>query len=104
MTKFPLAALTLAAGVALTPPVSAGVIGAACMRSDRAAATSRMCGCIQNVADQVLTGSDQRTAARFFADPDRSQQVRTSDRASDTAFWARYREFGAAAESNCAAG
>lgn len=50
----------------------------------------------------TLTGGDQRQAAKFFADPERAQNVFLSKRASDDAFWDRYRNFGATAEAYCA--
>ena len=50
----------------------------------------------------TLTGGDQRQAAKFFGDPERAQNVFLSKRASDDAFWDRYRNFGATAEAYCA--
>ena len=90
------AALTLSAGEA-----SANRIERACLQSDRRAASRNLCGCIQRVADQVLTGSDQRRAARFFTDPQRAQEVRKSDTPADDAFWQRWRDFGRAARNIC---
>lgn len=81
---------------------SAGPISRACMRSDRDAANSAVCGCIQQVADQTLSGSDQRRAAKFFANPDSAQKVFLSKSNSDDAFWDRYKNFGATAEAYCA--
>lgn len=82
----------------------AGPIESACLRSDRQAASRALCGCIQQVANQVLSGGDQRRAAKFFSDPARAQEVRQSDRASDEAFWLRYKQFGTTAESYCTQG
>ena len=97
--------LLAVAFLATTAPAAlAGPIELACLRSDRAAANRSLCGCIQNVADRVLTGREQRLAAKFFKDPHLSQEVRQSDRASDEAFWLRYKAFGATAEANCATG
>ncbi|HMO07443.1 MAG TPA: hypothetical protein PKD10_07305 [Paracoccaceae bacterium] len=84
--------------------VSAGPIEAACMASDRRAASRALCGCIQQAADMTLRGGDQRKAARFFRDPDQAQQVRMSKSDSDNAFWARYKAFGATAETLCTNG
>lgn len=95
----------VAAAVAFPMQVSfaqAGPIENACLRSDRGAGRS-LCGCIQQVADVTLGRSDQRTAARFFRDPHKAQEVRTSKDESDAAFWARYRQFGNAAEAQCSA-
>jgi hypothetical protein len=83
-------------------PSSAGVIERACLSSERASGNRALCGCIQNAANRTLSGGDQRAAARFFRDPDRAQQVRMSSRASDRAFWERYRAFGSYAERTCA--
>lgn len=80
----------------------AGVIERACLKSDRQAATRLICGCIQDVADVTLDRRDQRLAATFFRDPHRAQEIRQSDRASHEAFWQKYKEFGATAETYCA--
>ncbi len=78
-----------------------GEIGRACMTSGRDSASAQLCSCIQGVANQSLSGSDQRRAARFFGDPDRAQDVRLSDSAGDDAFWERYRAFATRAEAIC---
>ena len=78
-----------------------GEIGRACMTSGRDSASPQLCSCIQGVANQSLSGSDQRRAARFFGDPDRAQDVRLSDSAGDDAFWERYRAFATRAEAIC---
>ncbi|QBY01081.1 hypothetical protein E2K80_10365 [Rhodophyticola sp. CCM32] len=81
--------------------VSANAIERACNQSNRQAASRQLCGCIGLVADMTLSGTDQRQAARFFSDPQRAQDIRMSDRASDEAFWTRYRSFGETAEAMC---
>lgn len=73
----------------------------ACMRSDRNRASAPLCGCIQRVADQVLTRSDQRLAAKFFSDPQLAQDIRQSDRRKHEEFWLRYRNFGSTAQRVC---
>lgn len=78
-----------------------GPVGSACMEGGRSAANLALCSCIQSVADQTLSNADQRQAARFFDDPDRAQEVRTSDRPSDDALWDRYRDFTSAATASC---
>jgi len=83
------------------PIASAGPIERACIKSDRKAASSSLCGCIQDAADLVLSNKDQSLAAKFFADPHRAQQIRQSDNSSHEAFWKRYKEFGATAEAFC---
>jgi hypothetical protein len=82
-------------------PASAGAIERACLSSERGGGNRALCGCIQRAADRTLTGRDQRTAARFFRDPDRAQEIRMSDRGSDKAFWERYKAFGYYAEVSC---
>jgi hypothetical protein len=79
----------------------AGPIERACNRSDRDAASRSVCSCIQSVADQNLSGGDQRRAAKFFSDPDRAQDTRVSDTSRDEAFWQRYVAFGELAEAYC---
>lgn len=83
-------------------PAAAGPIERACLRSDRDAANRQVCSCIQQVADMTLRGADQRRAAKFFADPERAHETWMSQRASDDAFWERYKNFGATAEAYCA--
>lgn len=102
--KTPMMAAALAAlALSLTATfASAGPISRACMKSQRDAANSAVCGCIQQVADQTLSGSDQRKAAKFFANPDAAQKVFLSKSNSDDAFWDRYKNFGASAEAYCA--
>lgn len=89
--------LSLSANVAM-----AGPIQSACMRSDRDAANRALCSCIQQVADMTLASADQRRAAKFFADPDKANETWLSQRASDDAFWDRYKNFGQTAEAYCA--
>lgn len=88
--------------IAVSAPAEASVIERACLSSERGSGNRALCGCIQRAADRTLTARDQRTAARFFSDPDRAQQVRMSSRQSDREFWARYRSFGYYAEVSCA--
>lgn len=81
-------------------PSFAGPIDNACMRGGRTS-NARLCGCIQRAADLTLSRSDQRRAARFFKKPHEAQRVRASKRASDNAFWDRYRNFTDTAEAYC---
>ena len=74
----------------------------ACNKSSRRGVSSQLCGCIQSVADQTLTGrGDQKLAAKFFADPQMAQDIRQSDRRSHSEFWQRYRIFGNVAQQRC---
>ena len=97
-------ALAFIVATASATTAVAGPIESACLRSDRQAASRSLWGCIQNVADSVLTYGDQRRAAGFFSNPQKAQDVRQSDRSSDEAFWLRYKAFGENAESYCAQG
>lgn len=96
------AALATLALSTIPMQAAAGPIERACMRSDRDAANRQVCSCIQQVADMTLRNGDQRRAAKFFADPDRAHETWMSQRASDDAFWERYKNFGATAEAYCA--
>lgn len=94
--------LIAAAAIVLTTPLAmAGPIDSACVRSDRGARQSALCGCVQQVANQTLSRADQRRAARFFRDPHEAQVVRMSKSDRDNAFWARYKRFAGAAEAYC---
>ncbi|WP_163847067.1 hypothetical protein [Pseudooceanicola aestuarii] len=99
MTRVSLAA---AAAILLLsiPTAQAGPISRACLASDRAGSTA-LCGCIQHVANGMLSWSDQRMAARFFKDPDQAQKVRMSDNLNHEAFWLKYKAFGQAAAAQC---
>jgi hypothetical protein len=96
--------LILVSAVVLSYPgySNAGIITRACMSSDRDAASPFLCSCIQTVANDMLSRRDQRRAAKFFADPDRAQEMRQSSRSSHEAFWLRYKAFGERAETYCA--
>ncbi|MEM9031502.1 MAG: hypothetical protein AAGB18_02560 [Pseudomonadota bacterium] len=78
----------------------ANIIWQACLSSDRNVNPS-LCSCIQAAADRTLSARDQRVAASFFSDPDRSEEMRMSKRRTHEAFWDRYKEFGAVAASVC---
>ena len=80
---------------------TSGPIYAACIRSGRKAANTRLCGCVQGVAAVSLSGSDQRPAAGFYADPHRAQVVRQSDNPAHESFWQRYKAYAARAERTC---
>ncbi|WP_380057237.1 hypothetical protein ACFE33_04025 [Falsihalocynthiibacter sp. SS001] len=71
------------------------------MSSNRKQASRPLCGCIQDVADMMLSRKEQKMAAKFFEDPHRAQEVRQSDRSSDERFWLRYKEFGNTARTFC---
>ncbi|MDR9395309.1 hypothetical protein [Roseovarius sp. SYSU LYC5161] len=90
------------AGVAApTAPMAFGPISKACMASDREARSRRLCGCVQWVADQSLSRSDQRRAAGFYGDPHSAQEIRQSDRRRDERFWKAYSDYGDRAARIC---
>lgn len=78
-----------------------GPIQRACMAQGRKAASSARCGCVQAVADQRLSSSEQRRGVKAFKDPHKMQVWRQSDRASDNAFWGTWKAFGQSAERTC---
>lgn len=82
-------------------PAGANVIERACNQSPRADATRTLCSCIGRAADLTLSRSQMREGARFFADPQRAQDVRMSDRRSDEQMWDAWRSFGETAEAMC---
>lgn len=98
--RTPLIALGLILATSTT--ALAGPIENACNASPRSKGDRALCACIQQAADRTLQRSEQRRAARFFAEPDEAQQVRMSKSDSDNEFWARYRAFGDMAEAFCA--
>ncbi|MFV0358456.1 hypothetical protein [Tropicimonas sp.] len=94
--------LAVPLNIASAPPADAGsTIERACMKSNRRAVSKPLCNCIQRVADQMLTRSDQRMAAQFFRDPQKAQDIRQSDRNTHEAFWKRYKDFGTTAGNVC---
>lgn len=102
MTRILILALVTGLMVPSFPATAdAGVITRACMGSDRSAATPRLCRCIQRAANEELSRTDQRIAARFFRDPHAAQEIRMSDRPSHEAFWDRYKRFGSRAQAMC---
>ncbi|MGJ8623229.1 MAG: arginine transporter [Yoonia sp.] len=78
-----------------------GDISNACLAADRRAANPALCSCVQQVANQSLSGRDQTRAAAFFADPQLAQDTRQSDRPGDERFWQRYKAFTELATQVC---
>ena len=73
----------------------------ACLRSDRAAKSRALCGCIQQAANLTLNAQDQKLAAGFYSDPDKAQEVRQSDRFAHSRFWERYKDYAEMAKTFC---
>ncbi len=92
--------ITLALTV-MASAAGAGPIETACNRSDRKAANTAVCSCIQQVADSTLRAADQRRAAKFFNNPDKAHKVWMSKSNGDDAFWDRYKNFGQMAQAYC---
>ena len=84
-----------------TSAVAGSVIANACKASERGAMASSLCGCIQTVADSVLTPAEQVRGAQIFLEPHKSQEIRASAQATDAAFWAKWQVFGNAAAQHC---
>ncbi len=78
-----------------------GEVGQACLAANRSAASPVLCSCIQGVANESLSGADQRRAASFFAEPDLAQSTRQADGRASEAFWDRYTAFADRARSSC---
>ncbi|PJE28922.1 hypothetical protein SAMN06297129_1221 [Pseudooceanicola antarcticus] len=104
MTISTRAALAAAAFALLTIPggAQADTIRKACLKSPNGAASYQLCGCIQGVADLVLSSRDQRTAAKLFRSPDKAQDMKMSASRSDERFWEKYSYFGSIAQEQCA--
>ena len=82
-------------------PMASGPISRACMASDRKARSAALCGCVQWVANETLSGSDQRRAVKFYREPQLAQDIRQSKRASDNVFWDAYTAYGTRAQQIC---
>ena len=92
--------LVAALGSLAMPAAASGKIERACLKSDRQASRSQ-CKCIQRVANNQLTRSDQKLAAKFFKNPHLAQETRQSNSPSKERFWKRYKAFGQAAADTC---
>ena len=101
MKQFLLIAFCAASLTAVAPVADAAQIKRACLASDREAATRARCRCIQRVADQALTRSDQKTVAKWFTNPHQAQELKMSQTARDDALWDRYQNFGQMAQAIC---
>ncbi|WP_171100246.1 hypothetical protein [Ruegeria sp. HKCCD7255] len=101
MKQFLLTACCAVSLVSVAPVVNAAQIKQACLASDREAATRDRCSCIQRVADQALTRSDQKKVSKWFEDPHQAQQLKMSQTARDDALWDRYQNFGQMAQAIC---
>ena len=73
----------------------------ACMASDRKARSRERCGCIQAVANDTLSASDQRLAVTFYGDPHKAQEIRQSDNAGHERFWKTYKAYAQSAAAVC---
>lgn len=82
-------------------PFATGPIYSACRNAGRSQASRARCGCVQAVANQSLSGNDQRRGAGFFSDPQQAQVVRQSDRPADERFWTRWKSYSDSAARQC---
>lgn len=88
--------------VAIVPlRVATGPISRACLASDRKARSTQRCGCIQAVANDMLSSSDQRLAVSFYADPHKAQEIRQSDNPRHEVFWKTYKDYAETASAVC---
>ena len=78
-----------------------GPVSKACMAADRKSASTQLCSCVQQAANQTLNGSEQRRAAKFFKEPQDAQDTRQSKSYSENQFWDRYKRFSSTAEQMC---
>ena len=104
MNKLLLAALAVAVLTAVSPaPAQAGMglIDRACRKSDRTAATTQLCSCIQKVANTSLNRSERRRVAKWFSNPHQAQVTRQSDKRNDELLWKHYKTFGERARKTC---
>lgn len=83
------------------PQTASGPINSACLAQGRRDATRARCGCIQAVANQSLSRSQQQRSVRYFDDPGQLQEVRQSSSASNRAFWDAWKRFAETAETVC---
>ncbi|WP_366129496.1 hypothetical protein [uncultured Roseovarius sp.] len=82
-------------------PMATGPISNACLQSDRKARSRALCGCVQAVANQTLSGAQQRRAVGFYKNPHSAQEIRQSDRPGDESFWRAYSAYAERAERVC---
>ncbi|ABD56345.1 hypothetical protein [Jannaschia sp. CCS1] len=89
-----------AAFLGVPTTLNANPIQRACLAAERNASRA-LCSCIGDAADSTLTRSQMREGARWFDDPQRAQDTRQSDRASDEAMWQAWRTFSSLAQQRC---
>ena len=81
--------------------LASGPISKACLASDRKARSRERCGCIQAVANDTLSGADQRLAVTFYGDPHKAQEIRQSDNTGHERFWKTYKDYAQSAAAVC---
>lgn len=92
---------TLSLPALATGATAGSAIANACVSSARGAAAPSLCTCIQNVADGVLSPTEQARGAQIFLEPHKSQEIRASANRSDAVFWDKWRRFGTSAARTC---
>lgn len=80
---------------------ASGPIQKACQTDRRKASSRARCGCVQAVANQTLSTSEQRRGAKFFKNPAKLQEVRQSDNPANERFWKAWKAYGQAAAALC---
>ncbi|HCI07146.1 MAG TPA: hypothetical protein DE314_07275 [Sulfitobacter sp.] len=76
-------------------------MASACRAAGRKEASRARCGCVQAVANRSLSSSEQQRGVPFFSNPQRTQDVRQSDTASNERFWKKWKAFGTQAGRMC---
>jgi hypothetical protein len=89
------------APTARTSYFASGPISAACKSAGRKQATRSRCGCVQAVANQSLSRSEQIRGAAFFKDPQKAQDLRQSGGSANERFWKKWKAYGQEAARIC---
>jgi hypothetical protein len=89
------------ASASSTTLYASGPIASACRAAGRKEASRARCGCVQAVANRSLSSSEQQRGVPFFNNPQRAQDLRRSDNASNERFWRKWKEFGTQAGRMC---
>lgn len=87
----------------LAAPASAGPIERSCLKSDRPAASRRLCDCVEKMAYKALPRREIGKVAQLMRDPERVDTVKRSSRSSDRALWQSYKKYAGRAEASCRA-
>ncbi len=103
MKRLILGASLMAASTFMTSTnaLAVGKIERACLKADRASASRQLCGCLQDVAEAMLSRPERNRVASYFDDPHLTQVLRQSDNRADERFWLKYKQYGEAVGLYC---